>query len=76
MMMNGFSRFELRLVESASLDTIVPSSVILSRLYGAHASSISGYSLLGIRDTLRWLGLTQWLQYIRPRRRQCNETDG
>jgi len=54
--------------------TSVLSSVILSRLYGAHATHTWRYFPLDIRDILQKLAGPQWLQCIQLRRRR-NEAD-
>lgn len=50
------------------------SSVILSRLYGAHATHTWRYFPLDIRDILQKSAVPQWLQCIQFRR-PGNETD-
>ena len=66
------SRFRQALANGPG--TSVLSSVILSRLYGAHATHTWRYFPLNIRDILPGLVVPQWLQCIQFRRRR-NEAD-
>ena len=53
----------------------VPSSVILSRLYGAHAKYTWRNFPLGIHDILQRLIALRWPRYIQCQSRQCNAAD-
>ena len=73
-MMKRVFLFNFRQDLSNGPSTKVLSSVILSRLYGAHATHTWRYFPLGIRDILQKLTALQWLQCIQLRRRR-NEAD-
>ena len=73
-MMKRLFPFSYHQVLSNDQDKNVLSSVILSRLYGAHATHTWRYFPLDIRDILQKLAVPQSLQYIRFRR-QDNEAD-
>ena len=66
--------FSFRQALSNGPGTNVLSSVILSRLYGAHATHTWRYFPLDIHDILQKLVVPQWLQCIQFRRRR-NEAD-
>ena len=60
---------------SNGLDKNVPSSVILSRLYGAHASRTSQCFLLDNLGTLLGSAVLRLRQYIRLLPDRCNAAD-
>ena len=66
--------FKLRQILPTDSDTNVLSSVILSRLYGAHAKHIWQYCPLNSHDILQGLVALRWRRCIRSRH-QCNEKD-